>query len=58
MSDASRCTVAKHDADANRSESGPKVSMNKELQPKNMSMMCAYIFCNVDVKGVMSLTWV
>ena len=42
VSDASRCTVARHDADANRSESG-QVPMNKELQPKkHVHDVCTY----------------
>ena len=37
---------------------GQRCQWTKSCNRKNMSMMCAYIFCNVDVKGVMSLTWV
>ena len=69
VSDASRCTVARHDADANRSESG-QVSMNKELQPKkHVHDVYVYIYiytyrcieCGIYVcrcKGVKSFTWV
>lgn len=36
---------------------GQRCQWTKSCNRKNMSMMCLFIFCNVDVKGVMSLTW-